>query len=182
MVKDYIVAIRNNARQWSANTKTRSEVCKAGQKVQQQKGLGKARHGALSAPQFKGGGRAHGPRPKFDQHVKVNRKQRRLAVQSLIAQKIRTDRVYILDAKKMPSPNTKEAFEFFKAVNLDKTRVLIAGKSDSANIFKSIRNIPKKSCALFSNVNGYDLALCQNLIILDSCVEDLNLVLGKAVE
>ncbi len=181
-VKDYIVAIRNNARQWSANTKVRREVCKAGQKVQPQKGQGKARHGALSAPQFKGGGRVHGPRTKFDQHVKVNRKQKRLVIQSLIAQKIKEDRLYILDAKKMSEPKTKKAYDFFKALKLENAKVLVTGKTDSANLFKSIRNIPKKSCTQFSSLNGYDLALCQNLIVLDSCFDDLNLVLGKAGE
>jgi large subunit ribosomal protein L4 len=74
LVKDYIVALLKNARQWSANTKGRSEVNKVKQKPQQQKGTGRARQGFLGAPQFKGGGVVFGPKPKFNQHVKINRK------------------------------------------------------------------------------------------------------------
>jgi large subunit ribosomal protein L4 len=180
MVKDYIVAIRNNARQWSASTKNRSEVCKAGQKVQPQKGQGKARHGALSGPQFKGGGRVHTPRPKFDQHVKINKKQKRLAISSLISQKIKADKVCVLDLEKMKAPKTKDAFEFFKSIKLEKTRVLMIGNAQMVNAIKSIRNIPKKYFTSLSQLNGYDLALCQNLIILDSSFDDLKLALTKA--
>src|SRR6202140_3459890 len=80
MIKDYIVAIRANARQWSANTKTRAEVNHSNKKPHAQKGTGKARQGYLGAPQYKGGGRVHAPRPKFDQHVRINKKERRAAI------------------------------------------------------------------------------------------------------
>ena len=68
MIKDYLVAIRANARQWSANTKGRSEVNHTTKKPHPQKGTGNARQGSLAAPQYKGGGRVFGPKPKFDQH------------------------------------------------------------------------------------------------------------------
>lgn len=76
MIKDYIVALRENARQWSANTQTRAEVNHSGKKPHPQKGTGKARQGYLGSPQYKGGGRVHTPRPKFDQHVRINRKEK----------------------------------------------------------------------------------------------------------
>ena len=61
LIKDYLVAIRNNARQWSAHTKTRAEVNHSGQKPHPQKGTGRARQGYLGAPQYKGGGRVGRP-------------------------------------------------------------------------------------------------------------------------
>ena len=76
MIKDYLVAIRKNMRQWSANTKGRKEVQKSGQKPHAQKGSGRARQGCLAAPQYKGGGIVFGPKPKFDQHVRINKKER----------------------------------------------------------------------------------------------------------
>lgn len=88
MIKDYIVAIRNNARQWSANTQTRPEVSHSGQKPHPQKGTGKARQGYLGAPQYKGGGRVHSPRPKFDQHVKINRKEKERLIEILLLKKL----------------------------------------------------------------------------------------------
>lgn len=68
MIKDYLVAVRNNARQWSANTKGRKEVNRTGKKPHQQKGLGRARQGCFAAPQYRGGGIVFGPKPKFDVH------------------------------------------------------------------------------------------------------------------
>lgn len=82
MIKDYLVAIRANRRQWSASTQTRAEVSHSKKKPFAQKGTGNARQGFLGSPQFRGGGRVHAPRPKFDQHVRINKKSvaRRSAV------------------------------------------------------------------------------------------------------
>ena len=84
MIKDYLVAIRKNARQHSANTKGRKEVACTGAKPHRQKGLGRARQGSLAAPQYKGGGIVFGPKPKFNQHVRINKKERRLAIKFLL--------------------------------------------------------------------------------------------------
>ena len=93
MIKDYIVALRANARQWSANTKTRAEVKHTTKKPHPQKGQGRARHGSLVSPQYRGGGRVFGPRPKFDQHVKINQKERKAAIRFLLSEKIKDNRV-----------------------------------------------------------------------------------------
>ena len=95
-VKDYLVAIRNNARQWSACTKTRAEINRTGKKPHPQKGGGRSRQGDLAAPQYKGGGIVFGPRPKFDVHVRINKKERRAAIAALIAQKIKANPVHFL--------------------------------------------------------------------------------------
>ncbi len=87
MIKDYIVALRANARQWSASTKTRAEVVHTTKKPFAQKGTGQGRQGTLVAPHHRGGGRAHGPRPKFDQHIKLNKKKKRAVIRALIAEK-----------------------------------------------------------------------------------------------
>ncbi len=97
MIKDYIVALRANARQWSANTKGRSEVNHTTKKPHPQKGGGRARQGSLAAPQYKGGGRVFRPKPKFDQHVSINKKERQAAIRCLIGEKIRENKVHILE-------------------------------------------------------------------------------------
>ena len=80
MIKDYLVAYRANQRQWSASTKGRSEVSHSTQKPHPQKGTGKARQGSLVSPQYKGGGRVFGPKPKFDQCVKMNKKEKQAVI------------------------------------------------------------------------------------------------------
>lgn len=113
-IKDYLVAIRNNQRQWSASTKTRAEVKHTTAKCTRQKGTGNARHGSLVAPQFRGGGVVFGPRPKFDQNIRINRKEKKQAIRSLFGEKIREGKMHVIESFEMESPKTKEVASFLK--------------------------------------------------------------------
>lgn len=198
-IKDYIVAIRNNARQWSASTKTRAEINRTGKKPHPQKGGGRSRQGDLAAPQYKGGGIVFGPRPKFDVHTRINKKERRAAIAGLIAEKIKADRVYVLEHSAMKGPKTKKAAEFFDKLNIDSQRVLVVGETVAqkqeqvknkknarvvthVNLIKSLRNIPKKDYALISQVNGYALARCQHIVVLETAIDEFLLILGASNE
>lgn len=180
-IKDYIVAMRNNARQWSASTLNRSEVNKTGKKPHQQKGLGRSRQGCLAAPHYKGGGIAFGPRPKFDQHVRINKKERRAAIASLLAEKIREDRVLVLQQSDLKEPKTKTVAEFLKGLKLNGKRVLFLGGSfdamempaDSQAVRKSVRNLPKVEFAMVPNLNAYDVMLSGHIVLLDTAVNEL---------
>jgi len=179
MVKDYLVAIRNNARQWSANTKGRKEINRTGRKPHPQKGQGRSRQGCLAAPQYKGGGIVFGPKPKFDQHVHVNKKERRAAICHLLAEKIKADQVHVLHAKQMDKPQTKAVARFLKSRSLLGNRVLFLGEKEAnQELFLSSRNIPKKEFSNLQTVNGYELALCRDIVILDSSVDQLLSMLG----
>jgi large subunit ribosomal protein L4 len=192
MIKDYIVALRANARQWSANTKGRSEVSHSTQKPHRQKGLGRSRQGSLAAPQYKGGGRVFGPKPKFDQHVRINRKERRLAIDSLLAEKIRANRLHVLSSTDLNEPKTKVLSNFLKALNLAGKRVLFLGDDTYAsievegrvnrvsvysdkheNFVKSLRNLPKVEFTLLPNASGYDLILAHDVIITEAALNEL---------
>lgn len=191
MVKDYIVALRANARQWSANTKTRSEVNHSTKKPHPQKGQGRARQGMLSAPQYKGGGRVFGPRPKFDQHVRINKKERRSAIRCLIAEKIRENKLHIIENTNIDAPKTRTIADFLKA-NEIKGRVLFLGESTRAtiqaddvefnvdvasnkhqNFIKSVRNLPKTEFALASNISGYDVIVANNIVATEAALNEL---------
>lgn len=192
MVKDYIIALRENARQWSANTKGRSEVSHSTKKPHPQKGGGRSRQGMLSAPQYKGGGRVFAPKPKFDQHVRVNKKERQAAIRFLIGEKMRENKVHVLDSTEMSAPRTKEVASFLKASGA-KGRVLILGEGNYAkvdgegeakvisvrcnkhiNFAKSARNLPKTHFALAKNINGYQLLVAHELIVTEAALEELN--------
>lgn len=179
MIKDYLVAIRNNARQWSANTKGRKEVNRTGRKPHPQKGQGRARQGCLAAPQYKGGGIVFGPKPKFDQHTHVNKKERKAAIRHLIAEKIKSQQVHVLHAPELLNPETKAVAGFLESRALLEKRVLFLGERVSdRNVFLSSRNIPKKEFINTPTVSGYDLALCSDIIIMDSAVDQLLSILG----
>lgn len=179
MVKDYLVAIRANQRQWSASTQTRAEVSHSKKKPFAQKGSGNARQGFLGSPQYKGGGRVHAPRPKFDQHVRINKKEKRLAIRHLLSEKIKEDQAHVLEYKDLKDPKTKTLSNFLKALNLTGKRVLfLTGEGDFSTLQKSLRNIPKVEFTFLPNVNGYTLAVCQSIVILDSAVKNLEETLG----
>lgn len=179
MIKDYLVAIRNNARQWSANTKGRKEINRTGKKPHPQKGGGRSRQGCLAAPQYKGGGIVFGPKPKFDQHVRINKKERKAAIRSMIAEKIRDNQVRILSNAEMNEPKTKTVVSFLKAANIEASRVLFVG-ADMSNLplLLSLRNLPKKEYSTLNMINGYDLALCRELIVLEPVLEQFLAILG----
>lgn len=192
MVKDYIVALRANARQWSANTKTRSEVKHTTKKPHPQKGQGRARQGSLVAPQYRGGGRVFGPKPKFDQHVRINQKERKAAIRFLLAEKFRTNKVWLIDDTKMDAPKTKTVADFLKSQAM-RGRVLFLGdtqyteveteglvqrvsvSSDKHNNFvKSVRNLPRSSFMLASNISGYDVLVAREIVLTESALNELN--------
>ena len=190
-VKDYLVAIRKNARQWSANTKTRAQINRTGRKPHPQKGQGRSRQGDLAAPQYKGGGIVFGPKPKFDMHVRINKKERRAAIRSIIADKIKENRVHVLLKETMNEPKTKMVAAFFDKLQLGKNRILVLGESKATagtmanpheNLIKSLRNIPKKEYSLAAQVNGYSLALANDLIVLESALDEFIAILGDSHE
>ena len=202
MIKDYLVAYRRNQRQWSANTKGRSEVRHSGQKPHPQKGTGRARQGCLAAPQYKGGGRVFGPKPKFDQSVRMNKKEKHAVIKHLITEKIKEEHLHVLSVNDLKAPKTKTVVEFLKKMNLFKKRVLFIGRGfyeyevkevngefevqvigevvDREILVRSIRNVPKISFSLLPNVNGYDLMLYQDVILIDSAMDEFKVLLeGK---
>ena len=83
LIHQVVVGQLANARQGTVKTQTRAEVSGGGRKPRPQKGTGNARQGSLSAPQFKGGGVVFGPKPKFKQHVRINRKERKKVIKYL---------------------------------------------------------------------------------------------------
>lgn len=191
LVKDYIVAMRNNARQWSASTKTRSEVAHTTKKPRPQKGTGNARQGSLVSPQFRGGGIVFGPKPKFDQHVRINKKERKAAIRALIGEMIREEKVSVVDSFDLEQPKTKQVAQFIKAAGLKK-RVLFVGEANNTEVeaenmtrkvslkttqheafLKSMRNIQKTEFRLAKNVSGYDVMIAHHMVITESALKEI---------
>jgi large subunit ribosomal protein L4 len=192
MIKDYLVALRANARQWSAHTKTRAEVSHSGKKPHPQKGTGRARQGYLGSPQYKGGGRVHAPRAKFDQHVRVNKKERQAAVRHLLAEKILASRCHVLQCGQLETPKTRTVADFLRALQLSGKRVLFLAEgvvnakaaaslgpaNKYATLVRSMRNLQAVEFALVPNVSGYDVTLSHDIVLLEDALDDLMVLLG----
>lgn len=180
MIKDYLVAIRANARQWCAHTKSRSEVSHSGQKPHPQKGTGRARQGYLGAPQYKGGGRVGTPRAKFNQHVSINQKEKRAAIRYLFSEKIQSNQLFVLKSSGLKEPKTKKVVDFLKAQQINGKRVLFLGLAPKAEemLVRSMRNIPKAEFMLIANTSGYDIAVTTTVVVLEPAVEKFLQILG----
>lgn len=188
-IKDYIVALRANKRQWSANTKGRSEVSHSTKKPFRQKGTGNARQGSLAAPQFRGGGIVFGPKPKFDQFTRINKKERRSVIRFLLGQKIKEERFLLLEDSCFSSfdqPKTKKVVELLKNCNVPLRGLLFVDsmgqKEINKNFKKGARNLAAyRDFVLGLNLNAYDLMVSHFVIFSESALEEVtNLLLeGK---
>lgn len=191
-LKDYVSAIRRNKRQWSACTRGRSEVNHSKKKPHPQKKLGRARQGSLAAPQYKGGGVVFGPQPKFDQHVRINQKERKAVVQSLISEKVSLEKTCLIDDKQWQKPQTRKLAKFLKAIGANKRVLLVdaaayqeldhEGQKLKVSVKKnrqedflslSCRNLPKVEYRLATNLNAYDLLLANHIVFTESAVKEL---------
>ncbi len=188
LVKDYIVALRANARQWSACTKTRSEMSHTTKKPHPQKGQGRSRQGCLVAPQYRGGGRVFGPKPKPDFHVRINQQEKRAAIRALVAEKIRDGQIVVVDSLQLEAPKTKVFSTLMKRIGIG-PRVLVIGEgvysvqetgtlvslpsTQYGNTKLSLRNIPRARFSLAKDVDGYSLAVAQGLIVTEAALREL---------
>jgi large subunit ribosomal protein L4 len=189
MIKDYLVAIQYNARQWTASTKVRSEVIATGKKPYAQKGTGQARQGCIAAPHYRGGGRVFCPRPKFDMYYKMNKKEKRLAIAHLVAEKIKAGQSKVLSIKpEAIKGKTKEFATFLKKIGSSDKRVYIVAESNKEklgsydSLLRSIHNIPNVEFVLAPNLNGFDLVRCQEVIFIEPAIEEIKTLLASGRE
>ncbi len=191
LVKEYIVALRANARQWTACTKTRSEMKHSTKKPHPQKGQGRARQGSLVAPQYRGGGRVFGPKPKPDFHLRVNHKERKAAIRALIGEKIRNGSMVVVDAFDMEAPKTKTMKALLSTCGFHR-RVLVLGEgsyieqgteeqpmlvsvgSDRHDVVKkSVRNLPGVEFSLVKDIDGYAVAVAHSMVVTQAALVEL---------
>jgi large subunit ribosomal protein L4 len=166
-LKEHLIyeAVKNfnaNQRQGTACTKTRSEVSGSGKKLWKQKGTGRARMGAIRSPLWRKGGTTFGPKPR-DYSYAMPKKARRNAIKSVLSDKIRNDRLFILDELKLGSPKTKDTLKTLKHFAFDK--LLIVDQRDNNDLMLSTRNIPHIKAIDVGEMNIYD-SLNYNYIML----------------
>jgi large subunit ribosomal protein L4 len=166
-LKEHLIyeAVKNynaNQRQGTACTKTRSEVSGSGKKLWKQKGTGRARMGAIRSPLFRKGGTTFGPKPR-DYSYAMPKKARRNAIKSVLSEKIRNDRLFILDELKLTSKKTRDTIKTLSHFNFDK--LLIVDQKDNSDLMLSTRNIPHIKAIDVGEMNVYD-SLNYNYIML----------------
>ena len=171
VVHSVLVNYLANQRQGTQNTKTRSEVRGGGRKPWRQKGTGRARQGSIRAPQWIKGGIALGPKPR-SYYYTVNKKERQLAVKSVLSSKVLENTLVVVDSLDMKEIKTKEMVKTLNNLKVEgKTLMLLAEKNE--NVQKSARNIEGVKTTLVNTINVYDLLKYKNLVITLDTVKKL---------
>lgn len=162
-----VVQMLANKRQGTQKAKTRSEVSGGGRKPWRQKETGHARQGSIRAPQWKGGGVVFAPVPR-DYSFKLNKKEKRAALKSVLTSRVQENKLIVLDELKLDEIKTKKFKEVMENLKVEKAMVVI-GAADE-NIFYSARNLPKISTAVVDSINVYDILKGDTLVITKDAV------------
>jgi large subunit ribosomal protein L4 len=149
-------------RSGSHSTKTRAEVAGGGAKPWRQKGTGRARQGSIRSPQWRGGGVAHGPKPR-DYSQRTPKKMVRLALKSALSDRANDEKVLVVDDWGIDEPKTKRGVELLEALGLrtkgerDSRVLLVLFRTEEA-AWKSLRNLGKRvQIVLPEELNAYDV-------------------------
>ncbi len=171
VVHETVVNYLANQRQGTQSTKTRSEVSGGGRKPWRQKGTGRARQGSIRAPQWIKGGIALGPKPRTYSY-KINKKERDLAVRSVLSSKVSEKEMTVLDKLELKEIKTAEVAKILGTLKLEgKTLVVI--DTPNMNVQRSARNIEGVKALTVDTLNVYDLVNYTNLLITESAVKKL---------
>ncbi len=173
LVHRAVVAELNARRQGTHSTKTRGEVAMTGAKAWRQKGTGRARVGALSAPQRTGGGIAFGPRPR-SYTVKVNRKERRRALRAALSVHAERGSLAAVDAEAFSAPSTKQAAEALAGFGQGRALVVLADGEENAAL--SFRNIDRVGVLRAHDVGVADVIGAARLVASPAALEILTSV------
>lgn len=162
-----------NKRQISAHTKTRGEVRGGGKKPWKQKGTGRARHGSIRSPLWKGGGVTFGPRNDKVYEKEVPKKMRRKALFMVLTEKAKNNFLVVLDKFEMVKPNTKAMAKILTKLPIKENSCLIALSNYDKKIFLSARNIKKTTIQEARNLNVVDLMSSKYLLMEKDTIKTL---------
>ena len=162
-----VVSQLANKRQGTQKAKTRSEVSGGGRKPWKQKGTGHARQGSTRSPQWTGGGVVFAPTPR-DYTIKLNKKERKLALKSALTSRVNENKFIVVDELKFDEIKTKKLQNVLN--NLKVSRALVVVGDDSANAVKSARNIPAVKTAFVNTINVYDILKYNTVVATKTAV------------
>ena len=171
VVHSVLVNYLANQRQGTQSTKTRSEVSGGGRKPWRQKGTGRARQGSIRAPQWIKGGIALGPKPRSYTY-RVNKKEKRLAIKSLLSSKVLENQLVVIDELPFKEIKTKQMVNALANNKVEgKTLVMLPEKNEAVQ--KSARNIEGVKTTLVNTINVYDLLKYNKLVLTLDTVKKL---------
>ncbi len=171
IVHSVLVNYLANQRQGTQSTKTRAEVSGGGKKPWRQKGTGRARQGSTRAPQWIKGGIALGPKPRSYTY-KVNKKEKRLAIKSVLSSKVNENELVVVDKLALDEIKTKRMVNTLSNLKVEgKALILLPEKNE--NVQRSARNIEGVKTSLVNTINIYDLLKYTKLVVTVDTIKKL---------
>ncbi len=177
LVWEAVNAYRASQRKGTHAAKTRGKVSGSGRKLWRQKGTGRARIGSIRSPLWRKGGTIFGPQPR-DYTQSFPRKKRRGAMKLVLTDKLKNQRLVVVEAFPLESHKTKEFLQVLKNLKLNR-KVLVVDSRDNRNLYLSCRNLPEVKMVPAEGVNVFDLLNCEHLLISRGALVELEARLGK---
>ena len=177
VVHQAMVRQRANARQGTANTKTRSEVSGSSKKLFRQKGTGNARAGSIRSPLRRGGGITFGPKTRSYRQA-MPKKMRQLALRCVLSAKAGDGELMVLEQLKLDEPRTKEMARILATLGVDSS-ALITTSEPQENVVKSARNLPGVKTIPASLLNVVDILSYKMLLMTEAAVRKVEQLWGK---
>ena len=177
VIYDAIRLATASLRQGTHSVKTRAEVSGGGRKPWRQKGTGNARQGSTRSPQWRHGGIVFGPTTERNYNIKMNKKERRLALKSALSYKVIDSELTVLDELKLSSSKTKEMIKVLEGLKLNKSTLFVVNELTDELILAS-RNLEGVKVILPNEVNVLDVARYQNLVATEDAIKSIEEVLS----
>ena len=175
-IYDAILAYQAGLRQGTHSVKTRAEVSGGGRKPWRQKGTGNARQGSTRSPQWRHGGIVFGPTTERNYNIKMNKKERRLALKSALSYKVIDSELTVLDNLKLDNAKTKEMLSVMKNLKLEKSALFVVDELTDELILAS-RNVKGVKVILPNEINVLDVTSYHNMIVTEGAVKAIEEVL-----
>ncbi len=169
LIHQAVVTRLANERQGTKSTLTRSEVRGGGIKPWRQKGTGRARQGSIRAPQWIKGGVVFAPKSR-DFSKKMNASAKKAALLSALSKKVADGEFIVVDELKVSAPKTKEMAAFAKALNLNKT-ALVVMNNDDINVIRAAANLPNLATLPLAQLSTYEVVANQKIVMTKAAVE-----------
>jgi len=169
VVHTAVVSYLANQRQGTHSTKTRGLVSGGGKKPWKQKKTGRARHGSIRSPIWRGGGIAFGPQPR-DYSIALPKNMKKVALYKALTMKLSGGGIIVVDSIQIEKPNTKEMAGILKNLGLEGKKALIVLPDKDENVMLSARNLPLVGVLKASELNPYHVAVYDNLLFTEDSI------------
>ena len=179
LVHQVVVAEAANARQTLAHTKTRANVQGGGKKPWKQKGTGRARQGSSRSPQWRGGGSVFGPRKERNYTQKINKKMKRLALLASLSDKVKADRLIVLDNLEVTAAKTKQLASMFTVLPMKGRKTLLVLSPKQPAVSRAARNVRGVGLTATQSLQVLEIVKYPYLLVTKQGLQEIAAAYGK---